>query len=326
MFAVPADAIDSQALFTLNSCPMFTYNERDLHRMPPPARQHLPVKQFIADSNLLTEDNAKDNEADVALLRLPAPALRGTFAKAYSLLTKLVSRIGWDELLKRRSSVFVMEEEYRLQKAGQEPRSTNAAESIAGANAHSSAPIENGAAESHIVGDVLNGEATDEVEAVQATLQSDADVESKMERLGISSDNNASSQSIPTIKISTDSDHEREQKAIDEHEESEHDPVNESISSSVSVEPPPLEKPALAQAGPAHERTDSAAQGNAISTAGSSGQPSANRSAPSSNGPHSDDSPASGSSFTNKRLCERWLDNLFMVLYEVCTRELHHAI
>lgn len=24
-------------------------------------------------------------------------------------------------------------------------------------------------------------------------------------------------------------------------------------------------------------------------------------------------------SFSNKRLCERWLDNLFMVLYEVCT-------
>lgn len=24
-------------------------------------------------------------------------------------------------------------------------------------------------------------------------------------------------------------------------------------------------------------------------------------------------------SFTNKRLCERWLDNLFMVLYEVCS-------
>ena len=26
------------------------------------------------------------------------------------------------------------------------------------------------------------------------------------------------------------------------------------------------------------------------------------------------------SMFHSKRLCERWLDNLFMVLYEVCTR------
>jgi len=57
-----------------------------------------------------------DCQADVALLRLPAPGLRGTFAKAYALLALLVSKIGWDELLKTRSVVFVMEEEYRLHK------------------------------------------------------------------------------------------------------------------------------------------------------------------------------------------------------------------
>jgi hypothetical protein len=57
-----------------------------------------------------------DNQADVALLRLPAPGLRGTFAKAYHLLTLLASKIGWDELLRTRSQVFVMEEEYRLHK------------------------------------------------------------------------------------------------------------------------------------------------------------------------------------------------------------------
>ena len=56
------------------------------------------------------------SQADVALLRLPAPGLRGTFAKAYHLLTLLASKIGWDELLKTRSQVFVMEEEYRLHK------------------------------------------------------------------------------------------------------------------------------------------------------------------------------------------------------------------
>ncbi len=104
------------ALLTLNSCPMFTFNERDLHRMPTPARTHLPVKKFIAESNILDEESARDNEADVALLRLPAPGLRGTFAKAYALLTLLVSKIGWDDLLKTRSQVFVMEEEYRLHK------------------------------------------------------------------------------------------------------------------------------------------------------------------------------------------------------------------
>jgi tetratricopeptide (TPR) repeat protein len=51
-----------QALLTLNSCPMFTFNERDLHRMPTPARTHLPVKKFIAESNILDEDSARDNE------------------------------------------------------------------------------------------------------------------------------------------------------------------------------------------------------------------------------------------------------------------------
>ncbi|KAG8800134.1 hypothetical protein FRC16_003521 [Serendipita sp. 398] len=104
------------ALLTLNSCPMFTYNDRDLHRMPTPNRTHLPIKQFIADSQILDNDGVEE-DTDPALLRLPAPALRGTFAKAYELLCRLVSDIGWDELLKTRSAVFVMEEEYRNQKA-----------------------------------------------------------------------------------------------------------------------------------------------------------------------------------------------------------------
>ena len=54
------------ALLTLNSCPMFTFNERDLHRMPIPARTHLPIKKFIADSNILDEDSARDNEVNFA--------------------------------------------------------------------------------------------------------------------------------------------------------------------------------------------------------------------------------------------------------------------
>lgn len=50
------------ALLTLNSCPMFTFNERDLHRMPTPAKTHLPVKKFIAESNILDEESTRDNE------------------------------------------------------------------------------------------------------------------------------------------------------------------------------------------------------------------------------------------------------------------------
>src|ERR1700710_3000308 len=68
------------------------------------------VKLFHYHSHLMSL------QADPALLRLPAPGLRGTWARAYSSLTRLVSDIGWDELLKTRSAVFVMEEEYRMQK------------------------------------------------------------------------------------------------------------------------------------------------------------------------------------------------------------------
>lgn len=50
------------ALLTLNSCPMFTYGDRDLHRMPTPQRTHLPVKQFIVDSQLLGDDQPEEIE------------------------------------------------------------------------------------------------------------------------------------------------------------------------------------------------------------------------------------------------------------------------
>jgi len=60
-------------------------------------------------------------------LKLPAPGLHGTFAKAYTLLTKINAKIGWDNLLKARSSVFVMEEEYRIEKGKpvESPPATN---------------------------------------------------------------------------------------------------------------------------------------------------------------------------------------------------------
>lgn len=103
----------AEALLTLNSCPMFTYAEPDLHRIPPASRTHLPISRLALQSKLLEEDPTSTADADPALLRLPAPALRGTFASAYAILTKLVHALGWDDLLKYRSQVFVMEEEYR---------------------------------------------------------------------------------------------------------------------------------------------------------------------------------------------------------------------
>ncbi|EWC47237.1 hypothetical protein DRE_03356 [Drechslerella stenobrocha 248] len=97
------------ALLTLNSCPMFTYQERDFPRMPQPAKMHLPIlPESVIDESLDEYDGKPDP--------LPAASLKGTFAKAYSLLTEIVAQVGWDTLLKCRSNVFVMEEEYRHEK------------------------------------------------------------------------------------------------------------------------------------------------------------------------------------------------------------------
>ncbi|TPX37621.1 hypothetical protein SmJEL517_g00625 [Synchytrium microbalum] len=128
------------ALLALNSCPMFTYVERDSQRMPSPARTHLPLKpdptqlregddpKKIPPQNgtIFDENDPRENEVHPELQRLPALSLRGTFLKAYQLLIRIVSKVGWDELLRFRSAVFVMEEEYRIHRALMEEREKNA--------------------------------------------------------------------------------------------------------------------------------------------------------------------------------------------------------
>ncbi|KAJ2613415.1 bud site selection protein [Coemansia sp. RSA 1365] len=126
------------ALLTLNTCPMYTYVDRDYPRVPTPRRINYPVKsEVLADYNLgdnFTNGNygpvpsgprsSADSDAPGAaeeitqnetsfILRLSAPTLKGTFAYAYKLLTAIASTTGWDDLLQLRSRVFVMEEEYR---------------------------------------------------------------------------------------------------------------------------------------------------------------------------------------------------------------------
>ncbi|RPA92633.1 chaps-domain-containing protein [Choiromyces venosus 120613-1] len=105
------------ALLTLNSCPMFTYQDRDHPKMPQPTKMHLPVlAESVLDEMSDENHDPKHDKVDSALLKLPAASLKGTFAKAYKILTEITSQIGWDMLLKYRSSVFVMEEEYRFEK------------------------------------------------------------------------------------------------------------------------------------------------------------------------------------------------------------------
>ncbi|OCK96249.1 chaps-domain-containing protein [Cenococcum geophilum 1.58] len=116
------------ALLTLNSCPMFTYQDKDAPRMPEPLKVHLPaMPETICDE--IDDSNIDDIElVHPTLRKLHAAGFKGTFLKAYILLTEITKKIGWDQLLRIRSQVFVMEEEYRHEKQtiSHQPGSRNA--------------------------------------------------------------------------------------------------------------------------------------------------------------------------------------------------------
>jgi hypothetical protein len=245
---------------------MFTFNGRDAHRSLTALRLHLPINAAVAEI-LPERERTEDDDADSALQRLPAPGLRGTWARAYALLTRLVSQIGWDELLKTRSAVFVMEEEYRMQKAQVDIAAVSREETLADDDASTKGVLTSPSPSE-------NREESPTSSAVQSPTQTHVgDAESV----------------IPTIRISTESAREeslRAEKAaatakMNGLENAHGDPVIEG-----------LQQPAQAAAGDGDgESKDPTPKG------GPGGQESF--------------------SFSNKRLCERWLDNLFMVLYEV---------
>lgn len=108
------------ALTILNSCPMFTYQDKDAPVMPEPKDVNLPTLPETRLDEIDSEPDSRFSEqVDPSLLGLRAAAYRGTFKQAYSILTEMTAKIGWDQLLKIRSNVFVMEDEYRNEK--QEP-------------------------------------------------------------------------------------------------------------------------------------------------------------------------------------------------------------
>ena len=105
------------ALTTLNSCPMFTYQDKDAPIMPEPKEIHLPTLPETRLDEIDSEPESKYSEqVHPSLLNLRAAQYKGTFKHAYSILTEMTAKIGWDQLLKIRSNVFVMEEEYRSEK------------------------------------------------------------------------------------------------------------------------------------------------------------------------------------------------------------------
>lgn len=105
------------ALTTLNSCPMFTYQDKDAPIMPEPKDIYLPTLAETRLDEIDSEPESKYGEqVHPSLIGLRASQYKGTFKHAYSILTEMTAKIGWDQLLKIRSQVFVMEEEYRGEK------------------------------------------------------------------------------------------------------------------------------------------------------------------------------------------------------------------
>lgn len=221
------------ALLTLNSCPMFTYQDKDAPRMPEPQRIILPVMPESMLDEIDEPQEAINSElVHPSLRKLHAAGYKGTFLKAYSLLTEVTAKIGWDQLLKIRSHVFVMEEEYRSEKqtgGNQQPTANQNASTVA---LRSPSPRVNG--------------TTDSVESQDEDISppGTANTERTEQSNGAPSSATLASESIekPNHTITSE-----EVKAGNED--------------------------------------------------------------PSPSQPHY-------TQFHNKRLCERWLDNLFMVLYE----------
>lgn len=230
------------ALLTLNSCPMFTYNDKDFPRMPEPAHVLLPVLRESILDEIDEPTNYDGDQVHQSLRKLHAAGYKGTFLKAYSLLTEITAKIGWDQLLRVRSQVFVMEEEYRSEKQ------TGSSQNVSNPNASTVAlrgtpsPVINGNTkpEGHTNGDT----------------DSQADDEETLHEKHTSPKSPFSPPNSATIVDSS------------------------------------IEKPE-------HSITPRVVKSGSDST--------------------SDVPPASAPKYTqfhNKRLCERWLDNLFMVLYE----------
>ncbi|KAG0204337.1 hypothetical protein BGX33_008568 [Mortierella sp. NVP41] len=304
------------ALLTLNSCPMFTFSERDLQRMPKAAKAHLPIRSDI-DLSLIDDETGREHEAslccglyvasgwaDPALLRLPAPSLRGTFSSAYNLLTRLVSKIGWDELLRCRSLVFVMEEEYRMQKEAEESMRKG---SQAKVMAHHDVievpdreqllspngtpiPIIKISTESEREREQEEAEEEARTKAVEAAL------EKAKEENAADENGEPSMEDIKLDDLSIHSDKDQDQvqdqdkdQDGDEAEEKEGEEVkaDEVKVDKADIKSKHIEKPTVAAASSDDEDNNNEEEEVELSF-----------------------------SFSNKRLCDRWLDNLFMVLYE----------
>ncbi|QLG73587.1 hypothetical protein HG535_0F00970 [Zygotorulaspora mrakii] len=110
------------ALLTLNSCPMTPLKEKyALKRVAPipsDSSLHLPLPVDVIFDDISSLDpleiQREHKNADASLVNLAASNLKSVFQLAYKLLTEVVQITGWEALLKYRSKIFVMEEEYQI--------------------------------------------------------------------------------------------------------------------------------------------------------------------------------------------------------------------
>jgi Chs5-Arf1p-binding protein BUD7/BCH1 len=182
-----------------------------------------------------------------------------------------------------------MEEEYRMQKAQSDIQKV-----VNGSDQGSESDGDVGTVVIHEDGTAVpRGSASG---ATTLVAETGADDDASIRAMASASspnmlDSDASHVSIPTIRISTESDRDREDAESDASPSAEDETTLNGDSKPNGVtNMDTLEKP-----------VQSAAREGDIGEAPMNATPAQET-----------------FSFSNKRLCERWLDNLFMVLYEVC--------
>ncbi|KAI0018492.1 chaps-domain-containing protein [Xylariomycetidae sp. FL0641] len=256
------------ALTILNSCPMFTYQDKDAPIMPEPKDVYLPTLPETRLDEIDSEPEARYAEqVDPSLLNLRAAAYKGTFKLAYNILTEMTAKIGWDQLLKIRSTVFVMEDEYRSERqdGAQQTQPLNRNPSMDGLRGTPEPPA--------------NGEEAGSDDEVEEEKKEDKGKEVEKE------------------------------EGEDEKEEDEKTEKGEVESNGDGNEKKPVDADSQA---PTITNGDGNADDEAVEKPTHTIDP---------RKVHADgDTTASTdehlSRLNNKRLCERWLDSLFMVLYE----------
>lgn len=160
------------ALLTLNSCPMFTYQDKDAPRVPPAKDIHLPIMPETICEELENVVEPDMEAIHPSLRKLVAGTFRGTFERAYALLTDIAKKVGWDQLLKIRSQVFVMEEEYRNERGPSNGSSSEISVAPNGTNLNGASPS---ASTTALNGDLAKPSHTVASETAKAASETKAD-------------------------------------------------------------------------------------------------------------------------------------------------------